>query len=117
MDKIIVALGGLGIIGFIWWFFFGKQDEAVLAGETVNILVNGGYSPESIKIKNNKTTKLIFKRTDKNSCLDEIVIPDFKIKKYLPLNTDVEINITPKKAGVYKTQCGMGMFHGKIIVE
>jgi len=23
-DRYIVIVGGLGLIGFIWWFFFGK---------------------------------------------------------------------------------------------
>ena len=116
-DKIFVAIGGLGLTGFIYWFFFGKQDETVIAGETIDILVNGGYQPSAIKIKKGKTTKLIFTRTDSNSCLEEIVIPDFKIKEYLPLNKKVEITLSPEKAGTYQTHCGMGMFHGKIIVE
>jgi plastocyanin domain-containing protein len=117
MDKILIAISGIGLIGFIYWFFFGKRDEAVLAGETIDILVDGGYKPENIKIKNGKTTKLVFERRDPNSCLEEIVIPDFKIKKYLPLNKKVEITLSPKKAGIYRTHCGMGMFHGKVIVE
>lgn len=117
MDKIIVLLSGVGLIGLIYWFFFGKNDKAVIAGDTLDILVDGGYKPENIKIKKGKTTKLIFTRTDSNSCLEEIVIPDFKIKEYLPLNKKVEITLSPEKAGTYQTHCGMGMFHGKIIVE
>lgn len=117
MDKILVTLGGLGLISFIWWFFFGKNNEATVVGDTIDILVDGGYKPENIKIKNGKSTKLIFERRDPNSCLEEIVIPDFKIKKYLPLNEKVEITLTPDKKGIFQTHCGMGMFHGKIIVE
>lgn len=116
MDKIIILISGIGVIGLIYWFFFGKKDEAVMAGSSINILVDGGYSPEKIKIQNGKTTKLIFKRTDPNSCLEEIIIPDFKVKEYLPLNEEIEIAITPKKTGEYETHCGMNMFHGKIIV-
>ncbi len=119
-DKIFVAIVGLGLIGLIYWFFFGKKPSYAEASESrgeINILVNGGYKPENIKIKNGKTTKLIFNRTDTNSCLEEVVIPDFKTKKYLPLNKKVEIEITPKERGVYPIHCGMNMFHGKIIVE
>jgi plastocyanin domain-containing protein len=117
MDKIIVFISGIGLVGLIYWFFFGKNDKVIVAGETIDILVNGGYKPSSIKIKNGKNTKLVFTRTDPNSCLEEIVIPDFKVKEYLPLNKKVEITLSPKKAGTYQTHCGMGMFHGKIIVE
>ncbi len=117
MDKIIVLISGIGLISLIYWFFFGKSDKAVVAGETIDVLVDGGYKPENIKIKNGKTTKLIFTRTDTNSCLEEIIIPDFKVKEYLPLNKKVEISLTPDKKGIYQTHCGMGMFHGKIIVD
>jgi plastocyanin domain-containing protein len=117
MDKILVAISGVGIVGLIYWFFFGKKAEVFEAEEVVEVLVNGGYKPENIKIKNGKTTKLIFKRTDPSTCLEEIFIPDFKIREYLPLNKKVEISLTPDKKGTYPTRCGMGMFHGKIIVE
>ncbi|HET7099412.1 MAG TPA: cupredoxin domain-containing protein [Patescibacteria group bacterium] len=116
-DKLLVTIGGAGLIAFIWWFFFGKNDDATIAGDVVDILVDGGYKPENIKIKNGQTTKLIFKRTDPNSCLEEIIIPDFKVKEYLPLNKNVEITLTPDKKGTFQTHCGMGMFHGKIVVE
>ncbi len=117
MDKIVVILSGIGLVGFIYWFFFGKKDEAYVAGDMVEVLVDGGYKPENIKIKKGTTTKLIFERKDPNSCLEEVIIPDFKIKEYLPLNKKVEVTLTPKKIGIYQTHCGMGMFHGKIIVE
>ncbi|KKQ92727.1 MAG: Cupredoxin family domain protein [Candidatus Woesebacteria bacterium GW2011_GWB1_39_10] len=104
-------------MGLIYWFFFGKNDEIVAVEDSVDILVDGGYKPENIKIAKGKTTRLVFKRTDPNNCLEEIYIPDFKIKKYLPLNQKVEIDLAPGKAGVYQTHCGMGMFHGKIIVN
>lgn len=29
MDKLFVTIGGVGLIGFIWWFFFGgKKDHS-----------------------------------------------------------------------------------------
>ncbi len=117
MDKLLVTIGGIGLIGLIYWFFFGKKDDTFVAEDSVDITVNGGYKPENIKIRKGKTTKLIFKRTDPSTCLEEIYIPDFKIKKFLPLNEKVEIDLTPEKAGTYQTHCGMNMFHGKIIVE
>lgn len=117
LDKIFVAAGGVGLIFFIWWFFFGKKEEATISGGVVEILVSGGYKPEKIKIKKGEKTKLIILRKDPNSCLEEIVIPDFKIKKYLPLNKKIEIEITPKKAGIYRFQCGMNMFHGELVVD
>lgn len=27
MDKLIVAIGGIGLIEFVWWFFFGGKKQ------------------------------------------------------------------------------------------
>ena len=83
----------------------------------VDITVKGGYSPSTISIPKNKTTKINFLRTDASSCLEDVVLSDFKIRKFLPLNQKVSIEITPQKAGEYNFECGMNMFHGKIVVK
>lgn len=117
MDKIIVTiLGALGII-FTYWFFLFKNEREVEANGAINVVVEGGYSPSSISAKVNKKLVINFLRKDENSCLEEIVFPDFKIKKYLPLNKNVSIELYPKKKGEYKFRCGMNMFHGKVVVK
>lgn len=116
IDKILVTITGAGLIAFIWWFFFGKKEVEVVAGESIDVVVDGGYKPASIRIKKGKTTTLKIKRRDPNSCLEEIILPDFKIKKFLPLNREIEISLTPQKTGEYGFHCGMNMYHGKIIV-
>ncbi len=117
MDKILVTISGIVVVGFVYWFFFGKKDEAVEASGKIKILVDGGYKPESLKVKKGQRITLSITRKDPNSCLEEFILPDFKIKKYLPLNETVEINITPDKVGTFGFHCGMNMYHGKIIVE
>lgn len=116
LDKWLVTLGGMGLIGFIWWFFFSKKDEVAFSGNNIEILVEGGYQPSIIKIKKNQKTVITLIRKDKNTCLEEFVLPDFKIKKYLPLNEEVKITILPEKSGEYPFHCGMNMFHGKVVV-
>ena len=83
----------------------------------IDIIVEGGYSPNVISIPKGKTTRLNFIRKDSNSCLEEVVLGDFKIRKHLPLNQKVAIEITPQKSGEFGYACGMNMFHGKIIVK
>lgn len=117
MDKVIVSLVGLIGIIFTCWFFFGKKEEEVEVKDTLDIIVDGGYNPSTLVLQQNKNTTLNFIRKDSNSCLEEVVLPDFKIKKYLPLGEKVTITITPKTAGVFPFSCGMNMFHGKIIVK
>ncbi|MEK7588175.1 MAG: cupredoxin domain-containing protein [Patescibacteria group bacterium] len=122
MEKIVVTIGGIGLIGLIYWFFFGKKSREAgsrSAGEEVSdtwtITVDGGYKPNIIKIPKDKPTTLTFIRKDANSCLEEVVFPDYKIKEYLPLNKETVITLpAPHKPSGF--HCGMSMFHGKIEV-
>ncbi len=116
IDKILVALLSLGGIAATYWFFLMKKDEVVSVSDSVDIVVEGGYSPSTISIPQGKMTRIFFIRKDSSSCLEEVVLGDFKIKKYLPLNKKVTVEVTPQKKGEYGFSCGMNMFHGKIIV-
>lgn len=117
MDKILVSIFGfLGVI-FTFWFFLMKNEKQQAADKEVDITVNGGYSPAVIVIPQGKAMKLNFVRTDPSTCLEEVVLTDFKIRKYLPLNQKVTLTITPQKTGEYNFSCGMNMYHGKVIVQ
>ncbi len=117
IDKLIVtALGIAGMAG-VYWFFLMKRTKEVAVADAVDITVSGGYSPEVIAIPKGKPTTITFLRTDPNSCLEEVVLGDFKIKKQLPLNQKVSVTITPQKVGEFTYACGMNMYHGKIIVK
>lgn len=117
LDNLLVTGFGFFGIVFIYWFFLGKKEkEVAVENSEIDIVVDGGYSPASISVQIGKTTKISFIRKDFNSCLEDVVLPDFKIKKYLPLNQKVTLEITPQKPGEYVYSCGMNMYHGKIIV-
>ncbi len=125
IDKIIVTIVGfIGII-FTYWFFLRKTGGKAKINRSaklsnlseIDVVVDGGYSPEIIYLKRGKTTKINFIRKDSSSCLEEIVLADFKIRRYLPLNQKVTIEVTVSKAGEFIYSCGMNMYHGKIIVE
>jgi plastocyanin domain-containing protein len=117
IDKIIVTITGLVAIVFTYWFFLMKKETVVNATKSIDIVVDGGYNPETIAIKKGKTITLNFLRKDPSPCLEDVVLPDFKIRRTLPLNKNVSIEITPQKTGTFTISCGMNMFHGKIIVQ
>ena len=117
LDKILVSVFGILGIVFTYWFFLMKKDEAIEVENSVDIIVKGGYSPSTIQIPKGKKTQINFLRKDSSSCLEEVVLSDFKIRKYLPINQKVSISIVPPKSGTYDFVCGMNMFHGKIIVK
>lgn len=116
-DKILVTIVGIIGIVFTYWFFLMKREDVISVAGAVDITVEGGYSPNVISISKGKPTTLNFIRRDPSSCLEEVVIPDFKIRKYLSLNKTTPIQIMPKKSGTFEISCGMNMFHGKIIVK
>lgn len=117
MDKLLVVIFGLLGIFFTYWFFLMKKEKEMVVKDEVDITVSGGYSPEVISIPVGKTTKINFLRTDPTECLSEVVLSDFKIKKELPLNQKVAVEITPEKTGEFVYSCSMNMYHGKIIVK
>ena len=117
VDKIIAVASGIIGITLTYWFFLMKSEkEVTVTGNSINITVEGGYQPEFISIPKGKTTKISFFRKDPSSCLEEVVLADFKIKKYLPMNKKVSIEIKPEKTGEFIFSCGMNMNHGKIKV-
>ncbi|WP_437289909.1 cupredoxin domain-containing protein [Sorangium sp. So ce406] len=83
----------------------------------VDIAVNdSGFSPSTIELKKGEPVVLRFTRTTKSECLKAIAIPDLKIEKDLPLNTPVEVAVTPEKEGKMVLQCWMAMIKATINV-
>lgn len=117
LTKLFVTFFGGLLVNLIFWFFFARKESAVAAGNNIVITVDGGYSPSTIQIKKNQKVTLHFFRKDPSSCLEEVVLPDFGKKVFLPLNQTIDIELQPEKTGEYEISCGMNMFHGKLIVK
>jgi plastocyanin domain-containing protein len=46
-----------------------------------------------------------------------VVFPDLKLEKALPLNQTVAIELPAAVSSTLTFQCGMGMYHGKVVVH
>ena len=77
IDKIIVIFGSLLGILFTYWFFLMKRETQVEVTDSIDIIVDGGYIPNTIVIKKGKLTKINFFRKDPTTCLEEVVLGDF----------------------------------------
>lgn len=117
LDKVLVTLIGFTGVIVTYWFFLMKKEKQVEVVDSVDIIVDGGYSPSTIVVKKGQTVKLNFLRKDPSSCLEEVVLGDFKTRKYLPLNKKVTIEIKPQEEGEFQFACGMNMFHGRLIIK
>lgn len=123
MDKVIVVVTSTGLIAaMVWWFFGQSNSEATTATgdgalQTVQIVVDGGYTPRTVRLRRGVPAKLVFLRQDPSGCLEEVVMPDFGVSEKLPVNSSHEIIIKPDIVGEFKYTCGMQMFSGTVVVE
>jgi hypothetical protein len=87
------------------------------AVQEVTITVAGGYQPSEVKLKKGVPARLRFIRKDTGGCSEELVIPDFGVKKTLVALSETVVEFTPDKAGTFAFTCGMGMMKGQLVVN
>ena len=123
MDKILVAVGAILLIGFIVWWFFGSrkttEEQAELQGDTqeVEVVVSGGYTPGTVVLEQGVPANIVFDRQDPSGCFSHVVFPDFGVNEELPVGEKHAISIDTSKPGEYTYACGMNMFHGKVVIK
>jgi plastocyanin domain-containing protein len=123
MDTLLVILGGIALLVAINWWFFGAsrgapaRADASAGIQEFTITVAGGYSPATVAVTAGRPVRLVFDRQERDSCSEEIVIPAFGVKKFLPPFEKTAVEFTPTTPGSYDLSCGMGMLHGRIVVE
>lgn len=114
----VVVVGGLAGIAWVnWYFFVAGRGAASVQGSEVLVTVDGGYSPATIRARAGAPLRIVFDRKDSSSCSEEVVFPDFGVRKFLPTGEKTTIEITPPKPGRYEFMCGMSMLRGTLIAE
>jgi plastocyanin domain-containing protein len=131
-DWIVVAGGIAAIVWVNWYFLFAERSAVTVAATAVSaageatsastiaevaVTVRGGYNPATIRVATGQPVRLVFDRQETSSCSEEVVFPDFGIRRFLPAGTKTTIEVTPTKPGRYEFACGMGMLHGVLIAE
>ena len=122
--QLVVTAVGLAAIAWINWYFFvapGRRAAvaATSAGtgpQTVEVVVHGGYDPAVVRVRAGRPVRLEFRRTETNGCTEEVVLPDFGIRRYLPAHETTAVEFTPTAPGTHEFTCGMNMVRGRIEV-
>lgn len=121
-DVLVIALGVAAIAWVNWYFFFSTGRSAVAVGaesgpQEIKIAVHGGYDPSVVHVKAGQPVRFRFDRQETSSCSEEIVFPDFGVRKFLPAFQETVVEISAPKAGKYEFTCGMSMLRGTMVAE
>jgi plastocyanin domain-containing protein len=124
MDAIEtgVMVGGVAAIAFVIWYFFGPREKVTAsvseAGvQEIDVTVKGGYTPDTIVVREGVPVRLNFYRDETSSCSEQVIFGDFRIARNLPAFKTTPVEFTPDKAGEFTFTCGMNMMRGKLIVQ
>lgn len=122
MDVVFVNLAGFGLIGLIVWYFWLSSSSGTAAVVTTGgmqetrVVVKGGYSPDTIRVRSGRPVRLVFNRQDADPCSERVVLDAFGVSAELPTGAEVPLEFTPTEPGEYEFACQMGMLRGKVIV-
>ncbi len=123
LSSMLVLVAGLGAIAWINWYFFVAARTSATAAvgaegvQELTIAVRGGYDPAEVHVRAGRPVRLVFDRQETSSCSEEVVIGALGVRRYLTAFERTPVEFTPSTPGTYDFTCGMGMLHGKLVVE
>jgi plastocyanin domain-containing protein len=83
----------------------------------VEIVVDGGYKPNRVAVQAGERLRLKFIRREHTPCTREVVIEAAGIRRQLPPEQAVVIELPALRPGEYEFKCGMNMVRGTIAVS
>ncbi|HEV2132235.1 MAG TPA: cupredoxin domain-containing protein [Longimicrobiaceae bacterium] len=99
----------------------GRTAVAAGAGaggvQEISIAVRGGYDPAVVRVHRGRPVRLVFDRQETSGCSEEVVFPDFGVRRFLPPFETTTVELTPEEPGSYEFTCGMSMLRGRLLVE
>lgn len=108
--KVFTTFIILSLFGFVT--YAQQPDDTV----TVNLTVTEkGFEPNKIDVSPEKPVILKITRKTNDTCSSSIQIPAMKLKKDLPLNKVVSIELGKLAKGEIRFGCGMNMMDSGMI--
>lgn len=78
---------------------------------------DAGFLPARVEAAQGGVVRLEFTRSSDKTCATEIVVPSQQIRRALPLNTPVQVQLRVPEAGEIAFSCGMDMLKGTVVVR
>ncbi len=120
-DRIAAVAGGVAACGVPVLLLLrpppGTSARRSSAGaQEVTVVVAGGYRPDVVVAKMGVPLRITFDRREDSPCSDEVVLPEFHVRRRLPPFARTEVTVVPERTGEFPFSCGMNMLHGMIRV-
>ena len=93
----------------------GSSNVAAFAAPARVEVTAAGFRPTRVVVGSDH--QVTFKRTSDATCATSVVFPALGIKKALPLNTDVVVDLPPSAPHELTFQCGMGMHKSTAVID
>jgi plastocyanin domain-containing protein len=91
---------------------------AATGAQEVHLTVtDAGFEPAEVTIAKDRPIVLTVTRKTDQTCAREIVFKDLDLKRDLPLNQEVRIELPARPAGTLNYACGMDMIKGSLVVQ
>jgi plastocyanin domain-containing protein len=85
--------------------------------QTKVIVDDQGFTPSRVEVQKGKPASLVFVRTTDDTCAKEVVFPELKLEKELPLRTAVNIDVPTSDSRTLTFQCGMAMYKSAVVIQ
>ncbi|MCY0986976.1 cupredoxin domain-containing protein [Nannocystis sp. ILAH1] len=114
--PVVLSLGVTAVVGVLP----AQADAATVAQapavREIEVIVDGDYRPGRITVAEGERVRLKFVRREQSPCTREVVFAALGIRRELPTDQSVILELPALSPGEYEFKCGMNMIRGVLEV-
>lgn len=114
--PVVLSLSAPAVVGVLPAQAVAATTPQTPAVREIEVIVDGGYRPGRITVAEGERVRLKFVRREQSSCTREVVFAALDIRRELPTDRPVIIELPALTAGEYEFNCGMNMIKGVLEV-